>query len=111
MMIDSVPYLSRLNGFGLESRFVDFGDLVSASEVIEERAIQASTKARIIDGILAKTLCKKYAKSVCFATCIGTCGSCILWIPYGFCVWHYFSRKILFGTRLVYINPCIAKAK
>ena len=78
MMIDSVPYLSRLNGFGLESRFVDFGDLVSASEVIEEIAIQASTKARIIDGILAKTLCKKYAKSVCFATCIGTCGSCIL---------------------------------
>lgn len=86
MMIESVPYLSRLNGFGLESRFVDFGDLASASEAIEERAIQASTKVRIIDGILAKTLRKKYAKSVCFATCIGICDSCILWIPYGFCV-------------------------
>lgn len=77
MMIESVLYLSRLNGLGLESRFVDFGDLASANEVIDERAIQASTKARIIDGTLAKTLRKKYAKGVCFATCIGTCGSCI----------------------------------
>lgn len=76
-MIESVPYLSRLNGFGLGSKFVDFVDLASANEAIVAKIIQANTKACIILWILDKVLRKKYAKSVCFATCIGTCGRCI----------------------------------